>query len=667
MCFEGPEYYSTSTPLRGPVLAGQLQKVCEAVVSHISEVTYAQQQISRVVINFKVDSRDKLWMMYSTSIRVQSPNSQNSKQPDQSRKLVNIDSILSIPDTINLNPSKSYDKLNIKRDRIRCISCTKESLDSLRHPITYKSVVKHYEHVLHLVAELAGRNGDKIFNWPPDEEVVEAAGGVGFGCLQLVSEYDGLFQGGKIDMKKPLEQDELKIPPLLRYIHPKLTALNFARCRKDPLFLYKTVTVCESCYLVYAEFMTMVLRLGQDLTKLLKPDPAAVAFIADNSSLARPSSADWRAMSSVNKSSSEASIGFRAGSYEGGSSAYTPSTNHTSAKKKAIGIRSQDIRQKPNVPTAVRKSTSLGVLNTASVDSFGTQVRGSPTQADFTRTQMSLSRGKAMNTGPMSSAEYDQDNIHSIIAEREKVFFREISLNPQLKDQHPLMHLISAQQKLKMVDEQSGVLDSKAGANKKSIFGTEYGHQSKDNFSRYEAYEAEQPCIIAGQSVLLSKIRHDKQVEKVERADKKKRKKLRKLKELRGLNDETSTVDLEDNSDDDPELEKLQSLKNAGAKKHYNFLQNTLKQIEGDATVGRQGGGGDYGHLSPIKSRGSAIALINMGSFADGDFADVPPYLQLPAGAAPPSSSEGGRPSTTQQSKRGGSSQSPSKSKVQSL
>ena len=34
--FEGPEYYSKSTPLRGPVLAGQLQKVCEAIVSHIS-------------------------------------------------------------------------------------------------------------------------------------------------------------------------------------------------------------------------------------------------------------------------------------------------------------------------------------------------------------------------------------------------------------------------------------------------------------------------------------------------------------------------------------------------------------------------------------------------------------------------------------------------------
>jgi hypothetical protein len=32
VCFEGPEYYSTSTPLRGPALAGQIQKACEVAV-----------------------------------------------------------------------------------------------------------------------------------------------------------------------------------------------------------------------------------------------------------------------------------------------------------------------------------------------------------------------------------------------------------------------------------------------------------------------------------------------------------------------------------------------------------------------------------------------------------------------------------------------------------
>ena len=55
--------------------------------------------------------------------------------------------------------------------------------------------------------------GIRVLNWPPDAEVVEAAGGVGFGCIKMVSEYDSLSQIGKIDMSKPLEADDLKIPP----------------------------------------------------------------------------------------------------------------------------------------------------------------------------------------------------------------------------------------------------------------------------------------------------------------------------------------------------------------------------------------------------------------------------------------------------------------------
>ena len=124
-----------------------------------------------------------------------------------------------------------------------------------------------------------------------------------------------------------------------------------------------------------------------------------------------------------------------------------------------------------------------------------------------------------------------------MIAEREKIFFREISLNPQLKDQHPLMHLISAQQKLKMVDEQSGVVASKSASQKKSVFGLKYGKQSEDNFNKYGVYEAEQPCIIDGKEILLSKLRRDKQLEKIKKTEDKKTKKLRKLKELKELGD----------------------------------------------------------------------------------------------------------------------------------
>jgi len=178
--FEGPEYYYTSAPLRGPVLAGQIQKICESVVSHISEVTFAQQQVSRMVLNLKVDSRDKIWLLYSTSIRCSGANedlvSMHIGAPNQAddidggdstatdttrkaltRSLVNIDSVIELPEHVNLNPNKSYEKIQMKK-RIRCISCAKESMEDLRYPVTYKSIIKHYEHTLQLMTEVAGRS-----------------------------------------------------------------------------------------------------------------------------------------------------------------------------------------------------------------------------------------------------------------------------------------------------------------------------------------------------------------------------------------------------------------------------------------------------------------------------------------------------------------------------
>jgi len=77
---------------------------------------------------------------------------------------------------------------------------------------------------------------------------------------------------------------ELQIPPILHNIHYKLSQQNYARCKHDPMFLYKMVQVCEAYYLVYAEFMTMLLRMGQDLTKLLTPDAAAFTKSAERKS-----------------------------------------------------------------------------------------------------------------------------------------------------------------------------------------------------------------------------------------------------------------------------------------------------------------------------------------------------------------------------------------------
>lgn len=59
-------------PLRGSVLPSQVQRCCESVVAHVSEVSFKKTRISRMSLNFKIDSRDRVWLLWSNSIRIAS-------------------------------------------------------------------------------------------------------------------------------------------------------------------------------------------------------------------------------------------------------------------------------------------------------------------------------------------------------------------------------------------------------------------------------------------------------------------------------------------------------------------------------------------------------------------------------------------------------------------
>lgn len=539
--YEGPEFYSTSAPLRGPVLAGQIQKTCEAVVSHISEVTYAQCLISRLVLNFKVDSRDKLWLLFSTSIRSSTPSVSVGDKPPANKSLLNIDNVLKLPKTVNLNPTRSYERLKPKKT-VSCVSCACETLEDTRHPINYKTVVKHYEHVLHLVAEMS--DPFVPLKWPPSDAIIEAAGGVGFGCLVLPNADEFLGKPRKMDLTKPLEADELRIPPILRYLHPLLSAKSFQQCRKDPLFLYKNVTVCENCYLVYAEFTTMLLRVGQDLTKLFAKNDTpsytgAYGGSQPSGGLNRPSSADWRAMSTVSNKKS-----------------FQPSAHHEEAKDHSIGLRSSgNTRSQPVLPSTVRDHRDSSALLGSKLDGFST-LSGIDKQRSV---ELALKVTTPANNPSMSTNASEED-IRRMVAERERIFFKEISKNPQLRDQHPLMHLISSQQKLNLADEQSGILASKSSAQSESMFGSRYGSQAEDEYDKFSSYKEKVAFIGRSQSSNASQ-------------QKKNRKSRRKLGKS------ASSVGGDSTADDQTASTINKSVVNSQA--HREFLDETLKMVEG--------------------------------------------------------------------------------------
>lgn len=198
---EGPDYYTESAPLRGPVLAGQLQNLCESIVSHITEVTYSQQVISRMVLTFKLDARDKMWLIHSTSIRLQDTHPHTTSSSFNAGKtLVNMNSVVALPETIHLNPHRAVSK-TVAKETSSCISCAHKVLEDEMYPVTYKHIVKHYEYFLTLAEDSGAERGDHLLTWPPNASTrkhIETCGNVGFGCLALVRPSIYVYRSDKL-------------------------------------------------------------------------------------------------------------------------------------------------------------------------------------------------------------------------------------------------------------------------------------------------------------------------------------------------------------------------------------------------------------------------------------------------------------------------------------
>lgn len=242
--FDGPDVYSLPLPLRGSVLVGRVEKICDEIVKHIADVTAETSKgnlgVGRMALNFKVDGNGKIWLLWSDSIRLESKTSgisASNEAPSISQPL-NMNTVVKLPSAIKLTQNPSHDaslKLENKLSSAVCPSCGRCDTSENFQKVPYKTVICHFEKTMDMLKSTP--ESDPFKTWPPEPRFIKAAGNVGFGTA------------GK--QERPIET--LAIPPVLRQCHPKLQAKGYQMYRGDPLFLQKTCEVCEDCFLAYAK------------------------------------------------------------------------------------------------------------------------------------------------------------------------------------------------------------------------------------------------------------------------------------------------------------------------------------------------------------------------------------------------------------------------------
>ncbi len=254
--FEGPEVYSTPLPIRGAALPGRLKGLCQRVLRNISEATSGMNRTKeedlRMVLNLKVDSKEKIWLLYSSSIRfVPRATKFLADVPSHDMKAkgaesLNIEEVIKLSPSIKLTQNANHDPslvISNKNTFDPCPSCNKMKVRDNFQPVPYKTIISHYEKVMEL-------SHDSL--WPPHPDIIKSAGGVGFGSIKT----------RRVD---DICDDDTTIPPVIRQLHPRLKVEGYRMYRTDPLFLHKNSQVCEECFLSYAKLVTTSFQINKPI------------------------------------------------------------------------------------------------------------------------------------------------------------------------------------------------------------------------------------------------------------------------------------------------------------------------------------------------------------------------------------------------------------------
>eukprot|EP00515_Schizochytrium_aggregatum_P014615 CAMPEP_0202089550 /NCGR_PEP_ID=MMETSP0964-20121228/41396_1 /ASSEMBLY_ACC=CAM_ASM_000500 /TAXON_ID=4773 /ORGANISM="Schizochytrium aggregatum, Strain ATCC28209" /LENGTH=909 /DNA_ID=CAMNT_0048657643 /DNA_START=1 /DNA_END=2730 /DNA_ORIENTATION=- len=286
--YDGAEHFSRAAPVRGSILPISVQEVCKSVVTHVSEVSFRKCNISRMALNFKVDGEDRIWLLWCTSLRLERTVAVRSPAGSPSHGLVPLRQKLSskqgpvslfphcqVPESVqkafrSVKPGRGgapplcappngdpnspgifgHDHNNklVPVDEAHCNSCGSMVLSDRFYRVHYKTIVAHFERFMAMLA--ASAKSSMQVEWPPNPRILDAVGRVGLGPLEKLRE---ALRASKDKSKVVVAPEDIEIPPIIRDQHPNLTASDYRRFRRDPMFLYKSATVCEECYLVFAK------------------------------------------------------------------------------------------------------------------------------------------------------------------------------------------------------------------------------------------------------------------------------------------------------------------------------------------------------------------------------------------------------------------------------
>jgi len=263
--FEGGEHLSNSDSISSPILASELEQTCLNIVKHVHSVTSGNVQISKMVLYFKLDDKNRLWLLFCTGLKLrekmQLPGQGLSSTGFKKKNERPLSPIM----TVALKRDKEVQKPKIPlqyllEDQINqvddtcCLRCNKEDL---LYDLKLKLILEHEEKILRGV-----RPKDIEYTEEPDHD--ESAP----------------FFGGLLAPTT----GKKNIPHIMKKLYPNLTEERYLKLKKNISLMNMAVKLCESCYLIITENLLEnaeeknAKKFQAQMKEFAKKDPDSMPF-----------------------------------------------------------------------------------------------------------------------------------------------------------------------------------------------------------------------------------------------------------------------------------------------------------------------------------------------------------------------------------------------------
>lgn len=495
--FDGADMHSRPEPVRGAMLPGEVQILCEQIVDHVTQVSYHKYRISRMVLHLKSDADDKLWLLWCSSLRLLNVNA--GETSGAAIRPLDIVNDAQVPEFVqfrqnhaglNLSSSSSSSSLgshSTTRDEkrlgfARCMSCGLQIEQKNLLATTYKAILDHFQRFMRFLRLQVNESEHAAIEWPPDERLVQAAGGVGFGILHcfekgsIVKKPNRVPGGGDTTMLSSspsgsLTRKELVIPPVIQYLHPNFSIEDFERHRQDPIFLHKPVAVCESCCLVYSDYTTTSLEVNsirQSAPAILRPH----CELSDAKKRLDPLNPLAVALSGAGTGNGKLSSSSPPTSLKKGSRMDTKKPPASAWKPISASDKAQKTKSYGNNNNFIGSEASKAP--TRSTMSSWPSAPQLPQRID------SFEEIHAANFSDLEPGSLGSSQSASVLQKREETFFRELHQQKDLERGHPLHHMLESATRLeankkKIKQQQRKFNEQQLAALRLSSSGNEFG------------------------------------------------------------------------------------------------------------------------------------------------------------------------------------------------